>query len=450
MDIVQEKIDALNTIVKVKLTPEDYNGKIDEKLADYKKKMQMPGFRKGKVPTGHIKKLYGKSILVDEINQILSKSIDSYIKDNNLNVLGQPLPKEEAESANTWELGEEFNFAYEMGLAPDIEVSVSTKDKIFKYDVQIDSKTFDERLKAIRRSYGKFSETEEIHDEDVFQVDLKQLDNEGNFIENGIQHVTNLRMEQIKDKKVVKDLLGLKKDDVYTTNLYKMLGKDTTKLASLLHINEEQAKDAKTEFQIVILKIYDIAMADVNQELFDKVFGPDEVKTEEDFKARLTEDLKKVMGEQSDKQLELDIQDYFIKKMKIELPDTFLKKWIRKTNDPEKVTDEIIDYEYGEFSKRLRWSLIEEKITKEQKIEVGQEEIVAVAKEKLFNQFKLYNQQELDDETLNQYANQLLQDREQVTQVYEEARKQKVLTFVKGEIAIKVKPISYNEFSELK
>lgn len=449
MNITKENIDKLNAIVKIKLGPEDYKAKVESAIKDQSKKLRMPGFRPGKVPAGHIKKLYGKSILVDEINRLLSDSINNYITENELDVLGQPLPKVDESYQPKWDFDEEFEFSFELGLAPEIKETFTAKDKLTHYQVRIDDETLQSRLKNIRRSYGKMTNPDVVADGDVIYGDFVQLSPDGTVFEDGISNTASLRLDLVDDEKVKKSLIGLKKDDTIDLDLQKTYKKDAHKIAQLLNVEEETAKDLKSSFRLTVKNINRIEEADMNQEFFDKIYGEGGVDSEEAFIEKMKEELIQIMQENADRKLQSDIKEYGINKANFELPDEFLKRWLKVANE-DKITDEQIAEQYSDFAKNLKWTLIENKIAKDNAIEIKSEDVIDLAKKRIDAQFRMYSPQPLTEDQLNQYAVNFLQNREQANRLFEEVRAAKVFDLLKTIVSLDSKEIDYNKFLELK
>ncbi|MEH6306611.1 trigger factor [Olivibacter sp. CPCC 100613] len=447
MNISQERVDDLNAVINVEITPADYTDRVTKAIKEQAKKAKLPGFRPGMVPASHIKKTYGKAILFDEINRLVSDSLNDYLTENKVEVLGQPLPKEDAESSYNWDFNDDFKFQYEIGLAPAFEVPFSEKDKVTQYDIKVDDETLASRIKNLRKSYGKMTNPEVSEDGDVLYSTLTQLDAEGKVLEGGLSNTASVRTDLVEDKKIKKSLIGLKKDDEVKVDLKKAF-KDET-IARILNITEEEAA-AITEatFQLVVKNVNRLEEADLNQELFDKLFGKDEVKTEEEFRARVTSEVESMLTQNSDQRLQQDLYNLGMGKVNVEFPDEFLKKWLKATN--EKLTEEELTEGYADFVKNLKWTLIENKIITENKLEIKYEEVFKLAKERIAAQFKMYSPEPISEEQLAQYTVQFLQDKEQANRLFEEVKALKVFDFLKGIVKLNKKEIDYNKFLELK
>jgi trigger factor len=310
MNVSQEKTGSLSAVVKININPEDYQPRVDKAIKDQAKKAKIPGFRPGMVPASHIKKMYGKSILVDEINNLLSDTLNKYIEDEHLQVLGQPLPKMNDHKHYNWDFTDNFEFDYELGLAPDFRVDFSTADKLTQYIIKADEETLAARIKNIRRSYGKMTNPDVSAGDDVLYSELVQLSPDGSVFEEGISNTTSVRLDQVKDEAIKASLTGLKKGDVVTLDIQKAFDNDTAKVAGLLKIDEETAADLKSEFRLTVKNVNRLEESDLDQEFFDKLFGEGAVTTEEQFRARITEEIEGMMAQDAERKLQDELYKY--------------------------------------------------------------------------------------------------------------------------------------------
>ena len=446
MNITQEKTGNLNAVVKIKIAPADYTEKVDKAIKEQAKKAQLPGFRKGMVPAAHIKRMYGKSILVDEVNNLLSDTLSNYIAEQKLEILGQPLPKMDDERDFKWDNTDEFEFDYELGLAPAFDVNISSKDKYTEYVVKADQETLDSRIKNIRRSYGKMTNPEVSADGDVLYTELTQLAADGSVFEGGITSTGSVRLDQIKDKKILKSLIGLKKDDELTIDLQKAF-EDAVVIAKVLNISEEDAAELKSNFKLQVKNVNRLEESDLNQEFYDKLFGEGVVTDEAGFKAKITEEVESMFKQDAERQLSNDIYEDLLKKHTFELPDEFLRRWLKATN--EKLTDEELAEGYDDFAKNLKWTLIENKIIKDNSIEIKYEDVVQAAKAKLDAQFRMYSPSPLPEDQLAQYAVQFLQEKENANRTFEEVKAIKTFDHIKSVATLVEKEIDYDKFVAL-
>ncbi len=446
MNITQEKTGNLNAVVKIKIAPADYTAKVEKAIKEQAKKAQLPGFRKGMVPTAHIKRMYGKSILVEEINNLLNDTLSNYIAEEKLEILGQPLPKMDDEREFKWDNTDEFEFDYELGLAPSFEVSLSSKDKFTEYVVKADKETLESRIKNIRRSYGKMSNPEVSADDDVLYVELTQLAADGSVFEGGIVNTATVRLDQVKDKKILKSLIGLKKGDEVTIDIQKAL-EDAAVIAKALNISEEDAAELKSNFRLHVKNVNRLEEADLNQEFFDKLFGESVVTDEAGFRAKITEEVESMFKQDADRKLSNDIYTQLLEKFPLELPDEFLRRWLKATN--EKLSDAELAEGYDDFAKNLKWTLIENKIIKDNNIEIKYEDVFQTAKARLDAQFRMYSPSPMPEDQLGQYTAQFLQEKENANRIFEEVKAIKTFEQIKSVVTLEQKEIDYDKFVAL-
>jgi trigger factor len=448
MNISQEKIGDLSAVVKINLNPEDYQPRVEKVMKDQAKKAKLPGFRPGMVPVGHIKKMYGKSILVDEINSLLSDTLNKYLEEEKLEVLGQPLPKfEDQQKEYAWDSTDNFEFKYEVGLAPAFDIDFTSKDKLTQYEIKVDDETLAARIKNIRRSYGKMTNPDVSADDDVLYAELTQLSPDGSVFEDGISNITSVRLDQIQDAEVKASLIGLKKDDELTFDVQKAFNNDAAKIAGLLKIEEDEAVELRSNFKLTVKNVNRLEEGDLNQEFFDKLFGEGAVTTEEGFREKITEELETMMKQDAERKLQNDIYNYSLEKVNFELPDEFLKRWLKATN--EKLNDEELEGGYADFAKNLKWTLISNKIMKDTNIDIKYDEVFSYAKMSLDQQFRMYSPQALTEEQLGQYTVQYLQNKENANKIFEEVKAVKVFDYIKSVITLDKKEILFSDFEKL-
>lgn len=448
MNITQEKVNNLNSLLKVKIEPQDYQERVEKSIKTQAKKANLPGFRPGMVPPAHIKRIYGKSILAEEINNLLTDTLNNYIAENKLEVLGQPLPKVDETKEFKWDFAEEFEFNYEVGLAPEFDINFSSVDTLTSYDVKVDEETLTSRIRNLRRSYGKMTNPDVSAEEDVLYAELQQLGADGSVFEGGITNTASLRLDLVKDEKIKKSLIGLKAGDIAEqVDIKKAFDNDAAQVAKLLNISEEDAADLQSKFRLTVKNINRLEESELNQDFFDKLFGPGEVSSEDEFKRRITEEIEGMMAQNADQKLQNDLLRFGLEKIGFELPDEFLKRWLKATN--EDLPDEEIESGYEDFAKNLKWTLIENKIIKENNIEINYDEVLQAAKRQLDNQFRMYSPQPVSDEQLDQYAVQFLQNKENASRIFDQVKASKVFEYLKSVVTLDKKEIDYNKFLEL-
>ncbi|MEN8798021.1 MAG: trigger factor [Flavobacteriaceae bacterium] len=434
MQITKEQIDALNAVVTVAITKEDYSDKVEEILKNYRKQANIPGFRKGQVPMGLIKKQYGKAVLVDEVNKLLQDNLNKYLTEEKLDVLGNPLPKQQ-DNFN-WE-AENFAFEFELGLAPDFEVTLKTKKAITHYKIVADKKMVDEQIDRIRKQFGKIiSKTEVAAHNEVGGIFI----NEAEEIENK----TIVELENIKSKKALNSLLGKKPGEKVVLKS-KGLFKENFQLAAALGIEREKADTLNCDLTFEISEINERVPAELNQELFDKLFGEGKITSESELRDRLKEDAEKQFEQQSDQKLLNDVTERLIETINFDLPADFLKKWIQLTGE-KALTDEEANDEYEKSEKGLRYQLIEGKIIKEHKVEIEFEELKDFAKGFIKTQMAQYGQMNPKEEELDQISMRIMSNQDEVKRLSEQLMSQKLLKLYKEEANLKAKEVTYDNF----
>ena len=379
---------------------------------------------------------------------MLSDTLNKYIAENKIEVLGQPLPKPELEKEFKWDYNDEFEFNYELGLAPKFSLEFSSKDELPYYTVKIDPDTLASRISNLRKSYGKMTNPDLSAGDDVLYSELKQLSPNGSVFEEGISNTASIRLDLVKDENIKKSLIGLKKDAVVEFDIRKAFKDDAVLVAKLLNISEEDAGELRSKFQLTVKNINRLEESDLNQEFFDKIFVKDLVTTEVEFRAKITEELEAMMVQNADQKLQADLHKFVMNKLAFQLPDQFLKRWLKATN--ENVTEEEIEKDYDAFAGNLKWTLIENRIIQDNNIQIKNEEIFQTAKKRLDAQFRMYSQQALTEEQLAQYTIQFLQNKENANRIIEEVKAQNVFDYLKTIVTLDNQDIEYSKFLELK
>jgi trigger factor len=434
MNITKEQIDDLNAVVKVAITKDDYQDKVDTILKDYKKQANIPGFRKGQVPMGLIKKQYGKAVLVDEVNKLLQDNLNKYLTEEKLDVLGNPLPKQQDNF--DWDQ-DELAFEFELGLAPNFEVSLKTKKAITQYKIVADKKMIDEQVERIQKQYGKLVSKDTVSKNDevsgTFSNETEEIDNK-----------TMLETDKLKSKKALDALKGKKVGDVITLKTKGLFNEDHM-LSSALGIDKQKAESLNTEVSFTISEINEREAAELNQELFDKLFGPDSVKSVKELKERIKEDSEKQFEQQSDQKLLNDVTEYFIDNTKFELPSGFLTKWIQMTGE-EPISEEQAVEEYAKSEKGLRYQLIEGKIIRDNELQVQFDELKEFSKGFIRSQMAQFGQLDPKEEELDSIAARVLGNQDEVKRLSEQLMSQKLLNLYKEKANLKTKEVTYENF----
>jgi trigger factor len=434
MNITKEQIDELNAVVKVAITKDDYQDKVESILKDYRKQANIPGFRKGQVPLGLIKKQYGKAVLVDEVNKLLQDNLNKYLTEEKLDVLGNPLPKQQDNF--DWDK-EEFDFEFELGLAPNFEVSLKTKKPITHYKIVADQKMIDEQVERIQKQYGKLVSKSEVGKKDELSGTFKNEKEE-------IAHKSILELDKVDSKKAISNLVGKKAGDVVTLKTKGLL-KENYLLASALGIPAEKAKNLNIEVDFEIAEINEREPATLNQELFDKLYGPGTITTVKELKERIKKDSEKQFEQQSEQKLLNDVTEYFIDNTKFKLPSGFLTRWIQLTGE-EPLTPEQATAEYEKSEKGLRYQLIEGKIIKDHNISIQFDELKDFAKGFIKSQMAQFGQMNPKEEELDNIAARVLGNQDEVRRLSEQLMSQKLLQLYKEKVNLKTKEVTYENF----
>jgi trigger factor len=442
MNITQENIDELNAVLKVKVVADDYLPKVESALKEHQKKASVPGFRPGKVPTGMIKKMYGKSILVDEINKLLNDSLYKYLHENKIEVLGNPLPK--ADTQIDWDNQKDFEFLYEMGLAPKFNVDLSPKDKFAYKTVKIDEELVNKYVTDVAKRYGKVEQVEVSTAVDLLNGDFVELDANGEILPGGVFKTGSLFLERVKDEQVKKQLIGLKKDDKVVLESQKLF-ENPADLAALLGLDKEAAAAFTANVQFTVKSVSHLAPAEINQEFFNKIYGEGVVNSEEEFRAKVRQELGTIFVNDSERKFYNEVVEHLMNKINFDLPKDFLKRWIVAVNE-KPVTAEQVEAEFDGYAKGLKWQLIENKIIKENNIAVTKDEVIDHTKELILEQFGKFNPMPMEEEELNQTAQRVLANEEEAKKLYEKLYGQKVLTLFKSKFTIENQEVSYDDF----
>lgn len=447
MNIVRKDIDSNNATITISIEKSDYSEKVEKTLRDYRKKANIPGFRPGMVPMGLLKKMYGKAILGEEINKILSDELYKYIQDNKVNMLGEPLPNDTEQKDIDFNTQEEFEFVFDLGLAPEFEVELNKKDKVKYYQITPSEEMINNQVKSYTGRFGKYIQEEVVEEKDMIKGELVELV-DGKAHETGI-HVNDavLTPSYMKDEATKALFVGANKGDVITFNP-KTAFEDETEVASLLKISKEAVANVASDFQITIESITRYIEAEVNQELFDKVFGEGVVSSEEAFIGKIKESLQENLLQDSEYKFGLDARDALVKKYEsLSFPDAFLKRWLLATN--KNLTEETLEADYPKMIADLKWQLIKDKIAKANEIKVENEDVEAYGRKIARSQFAQYGMIGLDDSILDNYVKDLLKKEETLKNIIDKVAEDKVLAIVKEAVKLDNKEVSIEEFNKM-
>ncbi|RAU83513.1 trigger factor [Pontibacter arcticus] len=438
MNITLNQTDSTNAQLKVVLEESDYASKVDQQVKEYSKKAQIKGFRPGKVPAGLVKKMYGKSILVEQINKVLQEEISKYIRENDVKLLGEPLP-DPNQSDIDWDNQKEFEFNYQVGLLPEINLPLDKS--VEGYTVELDQTTMDEAYENLKRQFGKTTNPEASEAGDFIAGELKQV--EGDFVSKTL--IPTTRIVDGQDK-----FTGVKEGDVIRFDLRKTFGDDNAALAHVTGLSKDVVADLNGEFEFTVDKISRTEAAELNQELFDKLFGKDEVTTEEDFNTKIRETIEENYNKEADNLLNRNIIDTLVDNVDVEIPAEFFKRWLLVTNEG-KLTSEQIDENFDRYVKELKWSMIKNKVVEQHDLKVSNDEVMEATMDKMLAQFNMPEVPEELKESMKNYAQQHLQQdngRNYINE-YEQLLTEKVLAKLKEEMTVVDKKITAEDFRNM-
>ena len=450
MDIVKENKDQLNAVLKIHIKPEDYKDRIDKVVKDYRRKAKMNGFRQGKVPESMIRKMYGRAIKIDEINKLVSEKLSEYIQNEDLNILGKPLPNQDEQKAVNWDDDKEFEFAFDIAMAPEFEVDISPEDKVPYYTIQITEDMIDKQVDNHLSRLGELQPVDAVENKDeLISAHVSERDENGNQKEGGIvKSDANISLDVIKDEDMKTKFEGAKVGDEIDIDLKKAFP-NTTEISSMLDIDKEKAEEIEDLFRISILEIKKFVKAEMNQELFDKIYGEGEVTSEEALRNKIREELEAHLKPESEKKRARDIKKYLVEKINPDIPSDFLLRWLKETQKGENLSEEDIEKGFSRFEEDVKWDLIKNKLIKEQEIKVDEQEVLELAKQITAQQFQQYGMGNLPDEQLEQYAPELLKEEEDRKKLYESKYEEKAIDYIRENITLEEKEVTSEEFQKM-
>lgn len=442
MNITLDKQSATDGLIKIQLSESDYQPKVDEKLKDYARKANIKGFRQGKVPAGVIKKMFGKSVLVEEVNHLVSHSVSDYIRDQKLKILGDPMPNQQKGFAIDWETQKDFEFEFQIGLVEDFKVDLSDKVNVNVHKIEVDQKVIDETLEDLKTRFGNTTnpEVSEAGCNLYGEISTGAKEKKGSFIV--IDKVA---------KKEQNKFIGAKKDDVIEFDIEKTFD-DNAAIAQALNISEEEASQVKGTYSFSVTNINKVEVAAINQELFDKVFGPEVAKSEEEFIEKIKATISENYNRETDHLLDHEIQHYYVDHTLINMPDNFLKNWLINTSNGQ-VTSEILEKEFNTYKDSLKWDLIKNKISEEKEIKVEGDEVRAKARQFIMDQFGGPAIAAQLGDKLDDIANNYLSGQdgkgENFMKIYNQLRQERIMKVIKDSITLNEKKVSLEEFKKI-
>ena len=448
MNIVRNDVDSCNSTLTLTIDKQDYADKVEKSLKEYRQKVQMPGFRPGNVPIGIVKKIYGKSVLVEEVNKLISESLYNFIKDNKIDILGEPISNENIQKPIDFDKDETFEFVFDIGICPTMNIDFDTKDKITYYTIAVTDEMVDEHINMHASRLGKYVPGEKSEETSVIKGDMKEIVEEGAEKTELLEAVdVLLTPKYIKEAKQKKLFVGKKIGAKIKFNPVKAM-ENEYEVSSMLNIDKDKVKDYDRDFEYVIKEITNHQSAEIDQELFDKVLGKDVVKNIDEFKEKIKEGISDVYAADSDYKFGMDVRKMLTDKNKdVVFPEEFLKRWVRTTGkDPNK---EVSDTEFNGMLEYLKWDLIKKLFVEKYEIKIEDKEIKDAARQDIAMRFAQYGINNPQEEILNAYIEESMKQKGAIEQFYQQAAERAVVAKIKEVVKINKKDITLKEFNEL-
>ena len=448
MKITFDCPDKINGLLTMTIEPADYQEKVEKTLKDYRKKAQVPGFRPGQVPMGLVKRQYGTAVKVDEVNRLMGEKLYEYVRENKIQMLGEPLPSDKQQPQDFEKEGD-MTFVFDIAVAPEFTVALSGKDKIAYYTIAVDDKLIDQQVQMYASQGGEFVKAEVFSGNDTITGDLRQLDEKGNTLEGGITTESGMIMPAyIKEDKQKKLFDGCKPGDIITFNPKKAYPDNDAEVAALLKVKKEDIADMNSDFSFQVTEIRHFQPAEVNQALFDRVFGEGTVSDEKSFREKIAEQLKAQFVSSSDYRFLQDVRAHLEKKVgKLEFPEALLKR-VMLQNNKDKGAD-YVEQNFEGSIKELGWHLIKEQIASAQEIKVEDEDVKRVAREAIRAQFAQYGMANVPDDVIENYAEEQLKKRENIDNFVDRAVDLKLIEKLKTVVKLDEKSVSLDEFNKM-
>ena len=448
MDISKTDTGVLNAVINVKIEKNDYAEKVEKATRELTKKVSIKGFRPGKVPAGLIKKMYGKSVLIEEVNKILSEKLWNYITENKINILGEPIPTSNNLDKIDLDNDPVFDFAFEIGISPEINIAFDNKDNVYSYNITVDDKTIEEYKSYNARNFGSFVNAEQSEEKSMLTGKMVQINDDNSETENGIvNNESKFLISVIKDDEIKTKFLNIKAGDSVNFDIQKAFP-NNDELAGLLNIKKDKLNLTANNFKFTVSEVKIFKEAEINQELWDKIYGKDIVTSDEQFVEKIKEEINARNAEESKFRLKTDIKNKLIEKATFELPNDFLKKWLKTTNEKE-ITDEILEKEYPSFEKDYRWQLVLNKYVKENSVTVTDAEILDLGRKIAIAQFSQYGMNDVPEQYVNEMAERILKNEKDKVRYKEVLLEEKVIDIIKETLKTEPKDITKEEFVKL-
>jgi trigger factor len=448
MKVTFENPDKVNGLMTITVEEADFKENVEKTLKNYRKKANIPGFRPGQVPMGMIRRQVGTSVKVDEINKLVGQEIYKYVQENNIQMLGDPLPSEKQQPVDV-EKDAPYTFVFDIAVAPEFEIKLNGHDKVDYYTIKVDDKLIDQQVEMYASRGGHYDKVEKYEDNDMLKGDLRELDADGNTKEGGITVEAAIMLPnyiKVDDQKKLFE--GCKLGDIITFNPKKAYPENNGEISSLLKISREEAENITADFSFQITEISRYVKADVNQDLFDQVFGKDVVKDEKEFRERIAEGMKAQFAVDSDFRFIYDLRAHCEKKVgKLTYPDALLKRIMLQNNKDK--GEEFVEKNYDLSVKELTWHLIKEQLVRDNNIKVEDADIKEAAKEAARAQFAQYGMNNVPDEYLENYANDMLKKKEYVDNLVDRSIDRKLTEVMKGVVKLNPKEVTLDEFNKM-
>jgi trigger factor len=445
MLITKENTGTLTATLKIEIVEADYSEKVEKQLQDYRRKANIPGFRVGKVPMGIVKKMYEKAVIGEEVNKMLSEKIGEYLMEEKIDVIGNPLPNLEKTGTIDLDHMKDFTYYFDLGLKPDVNVTLDDSIEVEYTKIKVEESQVDEYIADVLKRNGTTVDVESVEEGDLMNCDFAQLDEEGNILEGGIQNTASLSLEEIQLKTIKKKFIGKKVGAVVKFDPMNAI-KNATDVAAMLNIEKEVAENLKSEFATTINGITRRQDAELNEELFKKVYPQDEITNEEELRERVKKDVAVSYSAESDRHFVNNCIDTVIEKADMELPKDFLKRWIMETNE-EEITEDQLELQMDSFIKSMKWNLIESKLMEaDPELKISQDDI----RDHIKGLF-MGGQEETEEmkERIDMIIGNLMQNQDQVKSIYDQLFEQRLISTFKNNVKIKEKELSYDEFVEM-
>ena len=438
MKVEQVKVNDLTYQLNVNIEKADAQDKKKKALNEFRKKVEIRGFRKGMAPMSLVEKMHGVQALVEAVNQMISEAINNHIAENKLNILGEPLPNEEKQKEIDWENDENYEFVFDIALAPQVEFTLSKDDKIVSYNVAVSEEAKKAYKSNMLKQFGKLENTDSVKEEDFIIADLEQGENkvEGTYI----------TLRQMADE-AKGQFLGKKPGESFEVNVHETFVNETDR-AALLKVKKEELASVEPMWKVTVKEVKTFVEAEQTQEIYDRMFGEGVVTDEAGFEAKVAERIALEYKQESDFRFVLDAREYLLNKTNIELPEEFMKKWLFTINEG-KFTMEDIEKDFALFCKDFRWQMISQYIMREQKMEITREEVLAAAKQIAKYQFAMYGLNDVPEEQLNSYAESILANEKEGRRIVEKTEQDKVIGYVKSVVTLEEKEISIEDLQAM-